>query len=94
MKLATDRLSPDNWNMFFKWEGQDPKRFKPAYKVRDVTTLIAVWHEFGHAFGHLKRWKIFQGMGLPNGPALDWENRMREHLYGPLGEDNAKRIGH
>jgi hypothetical protein len=48
------------------------------------------WHEFGHAWGHIN--------GRPadrtNPEAVQWENRMREQLYGPLGLNNAPRNAH
>ncbi|HTP70412.1 MAG TPA: RHS repeat-associated core domain-containing protein, partial [Dongiaceae bacterium] len=73
--------------------------------LHDLTTGIAAWHEFGHA------WKMWQninaaGNGVIPGargidPALNtasealrWENRMRQEVYGPLGPNNAPRIQH
>jgi hypothetical protein len=54
-----------------------------------MTPSIALWHEFGHA------WAIVNG--IRNNSAietlgLDWENRMRRRIYGPLGPNNARRI--
>ena len=48
------------------------------------------WHEFGHA------WASINGRSLDrsNPEAFQWENRMREQLYGPLGPNNARRLKH
>lgn len=73
--------------------------------LHDLTTGIAAWHEFGHA------WKMWQNINAAaNGvipgargidPALNtanealrWENRMRQQVYGPLGPNNAPRNVH
>jgi RHS repeat-associated protein len=74
--------------------------------LRDLTTVGAAWHEFGHAWAMWMDMQARQsiipgasGMGIGTGPgaiqrALDWENRMRQQLYGPIGPRNAKRIRH
>jgi hypothetical protein len=62
----------------------------PPWKIRDITTGIATWHEFGHG------WGMIHGRlgGQSNLEANAWENRMRQQVYGPLGPDNAKRVNH
>ena len=42
------------------------------------------------------RGDIFTGGsgGASNSEALQWENRMREQVYGPAGPNNAPRIAH
>lgn len=48
------------------------------------------WHEFGHAWGYING----RVGGPSNKESLDWENRMRQQVYGPLGPNNAPRIAH
>jgi len=79
-------------------------RFGPG-KVRDTTTGIAAFHEFGHV------WKMWQNINaaqngvIPGANGIDprlntsseavrWENRMRQQLYGPFGPNNAERKVH
>ena len=79
-------------------------RFGPG-KVRDTTTGIAAFHEFGHA------WKMWQNINaarngvIPGANGIDprlntssealrWENRMRQQVYGPIGPNNAERKVH
>jgi hypothetical protein len=79
-------------------------RFGPG-RIRDMTTGMAAFHEFGHA------WKMWQDINaaangiIPGsqgivtgfnsaGEALAWERRMRVQVYGPIGPDNAERTVH
>jgi RHS repeat-associated protein len=79
-------------------------RFGPG-EVRDTTTGIAAFHEFGHA------WKMWQNINaaqngvIPGANGIDprlntssealrWENRMRQQVYGPFGPKNAERKVH
>ena len=74
-------------------------------KIRDTTTDIAAFHEFGHV------WKMWENINaaangiIPGANGIDprlntsnealrWENRMRIQVYGPLGPNNAQRIKH
>jgi len=74
-------------------------------KIRDTTTEIAAFHEFGHV------WKMWENINaaangiIPGANGIDprlntsnealrWENRMRIQVYGPLGPNNAQRIKH
>ena len=58
--------------------------------VNPFTPGVAAWHEFGHAWG-----QINGRLGnASNAESLQWENRMREQLYGPLGPNNARRVKH
>jgi hypothetical protein len=70
----------------------DASRFDGAgaWRVNPCTTEVAVWHEFGHA------WGVINGRGMPrtNAEALQWENDMRAVIYGPLGPRNAKIVRH
>ena len=73
--------------------------------LRSMTPGIAAWHEMGHAWA---MWQDMNARalgvispsdrGLGQGPAvqkaLDWENRIRQDLYGPLGPNNARRVLH
>jgi RHS repeat-associated protein len=91
-------------SIFFSDTVFGSSRFGPG-TVRDTTTGIAAFHEFGHA------WKMWQNINaarngvIPgaNGidPRLDtsrealrWENRMRQQVYGPVGPKNAERKVH
>ncbi len=62
----------------------------PQWRARPFTPETMLWHEFGHA------WASMNGRTLDrsNPEAFQWENRMREQLYGPLGPNNARRIAH
>lgn len=79
-------------------------RFGPG-EIREMTTGVAISHEFGHV------WHMWQNInGAQNGiipgasgidprsntatEALRWEKRMREQLYGPSGPNNAERTVH
>ncbi len=87
MDITNRNLSPSSILGMSRWEGQDRR---PRWNVNDFTPGVAAWHEFGHAWGFIN--------GRPgsatNPEALEWENRMREQLYGPLGPRNARRIRH
>ncbi|MEO8663434.1 MAG: hypothetical protein ABI693_33570, partial [Bryobacteraceae bacterium] len=56
--------------------------------VNSFTPEVAAWHEFGHAWGFINGRKG----SATNQESMDWENRMRVQLYGPIGPHNAKRI--
>jgi RHS repeat-associated protein len=92
MTLATDRLAIKNARdvtQAMRWEGYG------ANKVRPVTSEIATWHEFGHAWRYMNRWFTqWRDMSGTNKEALRWENRMRERLYGEFGPNNARRRYH
>ena len=61
----------------------------PPWKVGVLTTGIATWHEFGHAWAGMHG----RGVGLRSFPeSRSWENRMRKQVYGPLGPNNAPRV--
>jgi RHS repeat-associated protein len=62
----------------------------PQWRTRPFTPETMLWHEFGHA------WASINGRSLDrsNPEAFQWENRMRQQLYGPLGPNNARRIAH
>lgn len=60
----------------------------PSSGIRTLTTGIATWHEFGHAWGY-----IHGRIGNPSdNEARAWENRMRQQVYGPLGPNNVPRV--
>lgn len=65
-------------------------RFEPGGKMRAVTPSIAAWHEFGHA------WGLLHGRQMVDTAkeSVDWENIMREVVYGPFGSNNARRRRH
>jgi len=69
----------------FGGQNQDPR-----WRVNPFTGEVMAWHEFGHA------WASINGRTLDrsNPEALQWENRMREQLYGPIGPNNAPRVAH
>jgi hypothetical protein len=69
----------------FGGQNQDPR-----WRVNPFTGEVMAWHEFGHA------WASINGRTLDrsNPEALQWENRMREQLYGPIGQNNAPRVAH
>jgi RHS repeat-associated protein len=71
-----------------KFEGY---RETPPWNARRLTTETSAWHEFGHASGYIPGQKDWS---KTNKEAVDWENRMREQLYGPLGPNNAPRRIH
>jgi RHS repeat-associated protein len=95
MNIATRNLSPNaSYLSAWRWGGQDGPRSE-RWSVRPVTPEIATWHEFGHATGYLNSgWFSQKFSGFPNKEALDWENRMREQIYGTFGPNNAPRIKH
>jgi RHS repeat-associated protein len=87
MDIANERLTTPNLLGASRWPGQDAS---PPWHIYDYDTGIATFHEFGHAWGF-----IHGRVGeQTNREALDWENRVREQLYGPLGPRNAPRIKH
>ena len=87
MTIADRNSSPNTVFGAMKWEGQDSR---PRSNVNSFTPGIAAWHELGHAWGYING-----RIGVPsNKEAVDWENRMREQVYGPLGPRNARRIKH
>lgn len=87
MDITNRNLSPSTILGMSRWEGQD---VRPRWNVNDFTPGVAAWHEFGHAWGFIN--------GRPgsqtNAEALQWENRMRQQVYGPLGPRNAPRKRH
>jgi len=97
MDITTRKLSPNaSYLSAWRWGGQDGPRSE-RWTVQPATKEIAAWHEFGHANEYLNLgWfgRIFSGFSATNKESLDWENRMREQLYGPSGPNNAPRIRH
>jgi RHS repeat-associated protein len=87
MDIANQRLMTPNLLGAARFEGQFQS---PPWHIYDYTTGLATFHEFGHAWGFIHG----QIGGQTNKSALDWENRQRELLYGPLGRYNARRIAH
>jgi RHS repeat-associated protein len=87
MDITNRNLNPNTILGASRWEGQN---VRPRWNVNDFSTGVATWHEFGHAWGFIN--------GRPgsqtNAEALQWENRMRQQVYGPLGPRNARRIRH
>jgi hypothetical protein len=85
--VANRNLNPQTVLGFSRFAGQDKP---PFWRVNPFTGQTMAWHEFGHAWGQIN--------GRPadktNKEAFDWENRMREQLYGPLGLNNAPRTAH
>jgi hypothetical protein len=85
----------DNTAYFFCCSALGQTRFggqgaNPPWDIRNLTTGITMWHEFGHA------WSAMHGDPGHVGPetydeAHAWENRMRQQVYGPLGPNNAPR---
>jgi len=61
---------------------------RPPWRIRDMTEGIAVWHEFGHGWGYIHG----RTGSRSNQEAVDWENRMRKQVYGPIGPNNAPRV--
>ncbi len=88
MDIANRRLETPNILGAARFEGQFNQ--SPPWHIYDYTTGIAAFHEFGHAWGFIHG----QTGGQTNKNAIDWENRLREQLYGPLGRYNARRIAH
>ena len=81
-----DRYSHAPWGSN-RFEGRD--QF-PPWRIRTMSLPVVTWHEFGHSWG-----KIHGRVdGASNPEALDWENKMRKFLYGPLGPRNAPRVRH
>jgi hypothetical protein len=71
----------NNWGM---------ARFERGQTMRTMTPSIATWHEFGHAWGVLNGRRMAE-----TGPeSVDWENIMRQVVYGPFGPKNARRLFH
>jgi hypothetical protein len=85
--IANRNLNPNTVIGFTRFEGQDQD---PRWRVNPFTGETMAWHEFGHA------WASINGRTLDrsNPEAFQWENRMREQLYGPLGPNNARRLKH
>ena len=87
MDITNRNLSPGTILGASRWEGQG---VRPKWNVNAFTSGVAAWHEFGHAWGFMN--------GRPgsqtNTESLEWENRMRQQVYGPLGPRNAKRVRH
>ncbi len=85
--IANRVLDPNTVLGSGRFEGQNQD---PRWRVNPFTGQTMTWHEFGHA------WASINGRSLDrsNPEAFQWENRMREQLYGPLGPNNARRIAH
>ena len=81
--IATDRLS--SRSIFGSQFWAPPGAVKRSY-----TPEVMTWHEFGHAWGFINGRKGPQ----TNQESLDFENKMRQRLFGPIGPHNAKRIKH
>jgi RHS repeat-associated protein len=64
--------------------------FEPNAVARSMVPEVGAWHEFGHAWGFVNG----RPMKQTNPEALDWENIMRERMFGPLGPRNARRVIH
>jgi len=77
--------------------------------LRSMTPQIAAWHELGHAWAMWQDMNarsmpaagiigpdMSRGLGQGGAvqKAIDFENRIRQDLYGPLGPNNARRIYH
>ncbi|MEQ1884401.1 MAG: RHS repeat-associated core domain-containing protein [Bryobacteraceae bacterium] len=77
--------------------------------LRSMTPQIAAWHELGHAWAMWQDMNarsmpaagiiapdMSRGLGMGGAvqKANDFENRIRQDLYGPLGPNNARRIFH
>ena len=71
----------------WKYGGQN---VRPRWFIQPMRGQVAAWHEFGHAWGYIN--------GRPgprsNQESIDWENRMRQQIYGPLSPNNAARRAH
>lgn len=63
-----------------------------AFKIRGLTPAIALWHEFGHA------WGAIHGRGIrakqTDAEAVTGENQIRKLSYGSFGPNNARRLVH
>jgi RHS repeat-associated protein len=85
ISVAGDRLSPSTIYGIIHWAGQNQR---PPWQVNPFTPEIALWHEFGHAWGLING----RPMKGTNSEALGWENQMRQQTYGPMGPLNAPRM--
>ena len=83
--VANFNLSPRSFAGSLRWAGQN---ISPAWHVYPETVETISWHEFGHAWGNIN------GRAETSSEAVQWENRIREQLYGPLGPNNAPRRIH
>jgi RHS repeat-associated protein len=93
--IANRRLNPNTILGAVRWGGQQDVPRGERWIVRPMTPEIEAWHEFGHALEYINSgWLARRLFGMPNNKALEWENRMREQLYGPIGLSNAPRIKH
>jgi len=79
--IAEQRLDPRSIFGAQFWERGTVNPFTPG---------VPAWHEFGHAWGFIEGRKGW----ATNAESLQWENRMRQQLYGPLGPRNARRVKH
>jgi RHS repeat-associated protein len=70
-----------------RFEGQ---LTSPRWDIGEYTDRVASWHEFGHAWGFIHGRPGTQS----STESLQWENRMRDLLYGPHGPHNAHRVRH
>ena len=85
--VANRVLHPATVLGYSRFEGQEQS---PSWRINPFTPEVMAWHEFGHAWGMIHG----RANAETNPEAFDWENRMREQLYGPLGPKNARRIRH
>lgn len=85
--VANRKLNPNTILGASRFEGQNQG---PRWRVNPFTPGIMAWHEFGHAWGYING----RPLDRTNPEALQWENRMRQQLYGPLGRNNARRVAH
>ncbi len=69
-----------------RFGGQDRN---PAWTIQPLTDQVAAWHEFGHSWGFIHGRTTSRNSGPE---AAEWENRMRQQLYGNLGPKNAPRV--
>jgi RHS repeat-associated protein len=87
MNVTNRVLDPNTLLGATRFAGQNQR---PSWSVWPFDTKIVTWHEFGHAYANITG-TLLQNT---NRKALDWENRMREQLYGPVVPGNAPRIAH
>jgi RHS repeat-associated protein len=85
--IANRNLNPNTILGSSRFAGQNQS---PRWGVNPFTPEVMTWHEFGHGWGQING----RAADQTNAEALQWENRMREQLYGPLGPNNAPRISH
>lgn len=96
LHIAAQRTNPDTPIGSRLWEGQDVNVGSPYLKklnyslrwqVRPFTVGIVIWHELGHSWGFIHGRINEQSYR----EAINWENKMRQQVYGQLGPRNAPR---